>query len=253
MKTFTTDFAIGVASYFKAIQLIRRKRMAYLFIFPILICTALAIAAFVMRSEIIEWISGNLDTWVNFEGWPEWVQGIGKGFLHVVLFVVTWYLFYRFQKYLVLILLSPVLAYASEKTEEALTGKKYPFNLFQFLKDTFRGIMIAIRNLVLETLCSGLLLLIALVPIFAPFTLILGLLVGWYFLGYSMVDYHNERQQLSIRSGNQLIRKRKGLVIANGMVFEFIFVIPLLGFIVAPILSAMAATVAMEETKIYKS
>ena len=249
MNTFLSDFLIGISSYFDAFKLIKNKRLAYLFLFPIVLCTGLAIGAFAIRHEIIEWISSHLDQWVNFDAWPEWLQGTGKGFLHIALLVLTWYLFYRFQKYVVLILLSPVLAYASEKTEEALTGKKHPFSVMQFLKDMMRGMLIAIRNLFLEVVYTLLLLLVSLVPIFAPFTLLIGLIIGWYFFGYSMVDYHNERQKLSIRQGNQLIRRRKGLVIANGMVFEFIFVIPILGFIVAPILSAMAAAIAMENTK----
>ena len=46
---------------------------------------------------------------------------------------------------------SPVFAYLSEKTDSILQDKEYPFSFRQLLKDMVRGIQIAIRNALWQT------------------------------------------------------------------------------------------------------
>ena len=95
--------------------------------------------------------------------------------------------------------MAPVMAYLSEKTEQILTGKAFPFNLGQFMKDVFRGIVMALRNLVIELFLTACLLLLAFVPVIGISSTFLIFLVESYFLGFSMLDYYYERKRYTIK------------------------------------------------------
>lgn len=250
MKNFIKDFGIGLGSYGKAWRLINEKKMWAYFLLPILLSFVLAVAVFLMRIQLHHFIEGLLKNTIQYEQWWDWAQWITSWLIHISLFVFSWYLYFKFQKYLLFIVLSPVLAYISERTERALSGKDYPFDFVQFGRDIVRGIGLAVRNLFYELTITFLLFLLGLIPVFAPLTIVAVLVVGWYYYGYSLMDYSNERQKLNISQSNENIKNNKGVAIANGMIFEIIFIIPVLGFVVAPIISTVAATIAMHDKQV---
>jgi len=49
-----------------------------------------------------------------------------------------------------LMVLSPLLAIASEKVEKVITGNVYKFNMKQLMKDVVRALRIATRNIFYE-------------------------------------------------------------------------------------------------------
>ena len=51
------------------------------------------------------------------------------------------------------------------------------------------------------------------------------------------------------RGERELTRKHKGIAIGNGFVFSMILLLPFIGVIIAPILSVVAATLAVLEVK----
>lgn len=250
MKKFFTDFKLGISSYGSAWRLIKEKKMWGYFLLPFCLSLALSFVMYFLRLEIHEYIDSTLTSLINYDSWWGWAQWLTGWLIQISLFILTWYVYLKVQKYVLFIILSPVLAYLSEKTEQKLTGIYYPFNFKQFIKDIFRGIIIAIRNFTLEISLLIVLFLLGLIPVLAPFTALAALIIGWYFYGYSLMDYTNERQKLNIEQSNQSIKNKRGVAIANGMIFELIFIIPILGFVIAPILGTVAATIAMQNESI---
>ena len=122
MKNFVKDIGIGLNGYSKAWRLIREKRMWGYFLLPILLSFALAIAVFMVRIELHDFIEGLLKGTIQYEQLWDWAQWLTSWLIHLSLFIFTWYLYFKFQKYLLFIVLSPVLAYISERTEKALSG-----------------------------------------------------------------------------------------------------------------------------------
>lgn len=249
MKNFVVDFKTGISTYFEAARFIVHQKMGRYFLFPIVLSLVLAVLVFLLRIQVHDYIESYLVDLLDYDQWWDWAKSMTSWLIHLSIFVLTWYLYYKFQKYLLLIVLSPVLAYVSEKTEQLITNKAYSFDVKQFIKDIVRGVLIASRNLLLELTFTLLLFLLGLIPLFTPFTGVLILVIGWYYSGYSILDYTNERRKLSIAQGNQLIKQKKGLAISNGMVFELIFLIPIIGFVIAPILSSVAGTIALLKTE----
>lgn len=163
--------------------------------------------------------------------------------LILTLFYFSWF------KYLFLIVGSPVFAWLSEKTESILHNRSYPFNIRQFFKDIGRGISIALRNTLWQTVYSLSVLIIAFIPLVGWATPVLALFIECYYFGFSMLDYTSERNGLSASASIDFIAEHKGLAIGNGMVFYILHIVPVVGWVVAPGYAVVAATLSLQQEK----
>ncbi len=255
---FLRDFTIGLVGFFKAFGFAISNRMAWLFIVPALLWIVLAYGLYSLLDTPVDalsnWLAGFLDIPVapEAEGWWNGVKAFLNGAREIIvsfiLHLAIAYLLFIANKYIVLILLSPLLAYASERTEEILTGKNYPFSWAQLLKDAFRGALIALRNGVMELSISiGIWFVTLFVPFLAPVSFILLFLVSSYFYGFSMFDYVFERRRYRITESVRAVNDRLGLVMANGSLFGLGMMVPLFGIMFSPILASVGAVLAVQD------
>ena len=252
---------LGVRSFLKAYGFVRQNRMTWLFLIPVAIWLLIAISFGVLGWELIPNLKSELDALLAVESVEArdgylglldelrnlllesagWLVGILAGLLTIFLALFA-------NKYLVLILLSPVMAYASERTEEVLTGNEYPFEWAQFFKDILRGILIALRNGLIELTLSILLWLsVLLMPILSPVSVVLLFLVSSYFYGFSTFDYAHERRRTGVSESVKRIRSQRWTVIGNGSLFNLVMKVPFLGMVVGPILASVGASIAFVE------
>jgi len=246
------DIKIGLNGYLEALGFIRRHRMMHYFLFPILISVIVFVALFAVRVEIADALNTLLLDLLGIdytEDTPEgWLGKIIRFFVFVTVWIAVLFIFWTFNKYIVLIVLSPMLAILSERTEEILTGTRFSFSSIQMFRDTLRGIVIAIRNMILELFFLLLFTILGLfIPIISPFLFLMLFVVSAYFYGFSMIDYVNERHKLSVREGTRFIRQNRGLAIANGAIFDLLMRIPVVGVTFAPILGCVGAVLAVHQ------
>lgn len=184
------------------------------------------------------------------------VSDIGMYATAFLIFLLGWYLFTKIKKYVVLALMSPILAMLSEKTEQILTQKECPFDRKKFILDLLRGIVIAFRNLMMEVLLSLILwsaviyISIALPPLsflLAPASAVLSFAIGAYFFGFSTMDYCSERKQRGVKESIKYIRKLRFTAIGNGTVFSLLFLIPFMGVSCGTIICTVAASLSVHE------
>lgn len=157
--------------------------------------------------------------------------------------------YFSLFKYLFLIIGSPLFAYLSEKTEAIIEGKEYPFNFKQLIKDIKRGIKLAFRNALWQTVYTISILILSFIPLVGWITPLIALIVECYYLGFSMIDYSCERNKLSPSQSIAFIGRHKGLAIGNGMMFLLMHIIPFLGWVLAPSYAVIAATISLYNTK----
>jgi CysZ protein len=169
------------------------------------------------------------------------------GEIMVRLILVLFY--FSLFKYLFLIIGSPLFAYLSEKTESIIEGKDYPFNLKQLLKDVIRGVKLALRNTLWQTVYTVSLLLLSFFPIVGWITPVITVFIECYYYGFSMLDYSCERHKLSPSESIAYIGNHKGLAIGNGMVFYMMHFIPFVGWVLAPSYAVVAATISLYHQK----
>ncbi len=189
-------------------------------------------------------------------GVGNWIKNNGAGFLQI-LFSITYFavwlismlLFFSLFKYIFLIVGSPVFAYLSEKTESIIEGKEFPFSFKQLLHDIARGIKIALRNTLWQTVYTISIFLLSLIPVVGLFSTFLAVLIESYYFGFSMLDYSCERNKLSTSQSIAFIGRHKGLAIGNGIVFYLMHMFVLVGWILAPSYAVIAATLSLLKTK----
>lgn len=254
----TRDLRLGASGFLRAFGFAMRHGMVWMFIVPVLLFALLVYVFFALLNGPVHELSLWLAQWLEIpmaqadaSFWAsikEFVNGARLAFTTVLLQIAILYVLFKVNKYLVLILLSPLLAYASERTEEILTGRTYAFSWGQLLKDALRGALIALRNAFLELgITIGLWVLTLLLPILAPLTAVLLFVVSSYFYGFSMVDYVFERRRLRIGESVRAVNERMGIVLANGALFGLVMKLPFVGVMFGPALAAIGASIALVE------
>jgi CysZ protein len=157
--------------------------------------------------------------------------------------------YFSLFKYIFLIVCSPLFSYLSEKTEAIIEGRKFPFNPLQLIKDMVRGIKIAVRNSLWQTVYILSIVICSLIPVLGWLTPIMAILIECYYYGFSMLDYSMERNKKSEAESIFFIGNHKGLALGNGMMFYLMHFIPVVGWILAPTYAVVAATISLHPLK----
>lgn len=253
--SFTRDFGLGLSGFFRAFGFAMSNRMGWLFLVPVLLWVLLAIGLVAVLQgpvdRLSDWVALQLEVPVQ-EGAQDWwsdvkafFNGAREVIVAILLKLAVAYLLFVANKYIVLILLSPLLAYASERTEEIITGRSFPFSWGQLMKDALRGALIALRNGIMElAITVGIWFLTLFVPVLAPVSFVLLFTVSAYFYGFSMFDYVFERRRMRIGESVKAVNDRIGAVLANGALFSLVMKLPLLGVMFAPVLASIGAVLA---------
>jgi CysZ protein len=252
--TGAKQFGLGIKTYGQALSFIFRNKLGWTFLVPIGLTILLFIGGQALVNEAIDYLQETLLGWANLEEGGFWggVLGGVVGFLAEVIFFI---IFAYISGYVVIILMSPLLAYLSEKTEQILTGNEYSVGVGQMINDIFRGIFMALRNLLMELILLALMFLVSFIPIIGWLGTIALFFISAYFYGFSFIDFNNERQKLNIKQSVKVVRKYKWVAIANGLVFSLFLLIPFCGIFMplfVSIVSVVAAALAMHKTDAYK-
>lgn len=200
-------------------------------------------------NQFIEWIK-NVS---RITKWQEEVNSFAVdlvvGFGGVVLWVILMLFYFSLFKYLWLIIGSPIFAYLSEKTESIIEGKDFPFNFKQLAKDIVRGVRMAVRNTLWQTVYVIFIAILSILPVVGWPAPIISLLVECYYYGFSMLDYSMERHHKTASESIYFIGQHKGLAIGNGIVFYLMHLLPIVGWILAPAYAVIAATLSLQQYK----
>jgi len=247
------EIVIAVQSYFRAHHFIREHRLWKWILVPGIIYTLLfAVSMYFFGKSainVIEWIMDKTHayTWLHHSN--NSLFSFLFAFAYIILWLILMLFYFSLFKYVWLIVGSPVFAYLSEKTEAIIEEREYPFNLSQLMKDIVRGVAIALRNTLWQTVYTVSILILSLVPIIGWVTPILALLIECYYYGFSMLDYSCERRRMTAAESIYYIGNHRGLAIGNGMVFYLMHILPIAGWILAPAYAVIAATLSMMELK----
>lgn len=204
-------------------------------------------------SGFIEWVSMQ----TGLKTWSSTNENGFLGFLFTLAGVLLWLiqmlLYFSLFKFLWLIVGSPVFAYLSEKTDAIIQNKEYPFRLKDFMQDVGRGIAIASRNALLQSVYMICIVLLSLIPVIGWLTPLLALLIECYYYGFSMLDYGCERKKLTASESIYFIGHHKGLAIGNGILFYGMHLLPVIGWVLAPAYAVVAATLSLQNVHTLKS
>ncbi len=247
------EIIIAIRAFFQAHLFIKKHKLWKWILIPGILYAVLFIIGIYLfsstSSNFIEWIAlkTGLKSWLDKEnsGFMGFIFTMGGLILWFVLMLFYFSLF----KFLFLIIGSPLFAYLSEKTEAIMEGNDFPFSISQLLKDIVRGIQLACRNSLWQTIYSISIILFSLIPVIGWLTPIMAIIIDCYYYGFSMLDYSMERKRKSVAESIFFVGSHKGLAIGNGIVFYLMHFLPIVGWILAPSYSVVAATLSVYPLK----
>lgn len=221
MKFFKL-LGIGYKNYWNGLKFLFQHKLYWFLAFPIVLFLGIyemgkyfealeGSIGYDLKHNIAEIDSLNGVTWMT---------------LKMIFYQKMYYLFTKSTLYFVIILLSPVLAVVSEKTEAILTGNKYPWNFMQLVKDIKRALRLNMRLILVE---YTIILLVIAIGMFLDgaaniiLVYIIPVIIGFYFYGFGFIDYVNERRRLNIAQSIHFVSRHKGLAFAIGSVYSLCF------------------------------
>lgn len=238
----------GIVAYLKALNGIGKYRLLKYFLFSglisFLIAAAVSAASVYFGVALGDWIQG-IYPWDAgssiIDRLSDWTSGI-------VIFVLGLFSL----KYLLLIIVSPIMSYMSESIERQMNEDYVapPFSISSLFSDLFRSIKINLRNLTKEIIITLILLIIGFFPGAAIVTTPLIFLVQAYYAGFGILDYWMERHY-SVGDSIDYIRDHRLDAVGLGAVYLGLLLIPFLGAVLAPVLGATAATIYAVENDQY--
>ncbi len=233
----------GITAYGKALRLISKLGLWGYVLIPALLSLFLAAIIGTAAWNLSDDMGQQLIAWYPWELGASIVERIGTVFSGVLMIALGLMLY----KHLIILLSAPFMSPLSEKVENHLLGKTttIQFSMTQMVKDLLRGLRIAFRNIIRETFYILLLLIAGLIPIFSPFAPFLIFGVQSFYAGFGNIDYTLERHA-NVRNSIRFVKGNKSLAFGNGLVFMGLLAIGI-GFLIAPPLAAVAATI--ETTK----
>ncbi len=239
------NLAKGITDYIEACSLISKLKLWKFLIFVGIISVVLGVALFYLTYLIFDKSQPSIENIYPFDFGKESIGFIFK-YLGLFLVLIIGFLFY---KYLVFIIFVPFLGPLSEKIEEHLTGKPAGYSFLNFRRlfvDIIRGIKISIRLIYKEMIWLIILFFVGLIPIFTPFIPVFAFIIQSFYAGYGNLDWALERFY-NVSERIDFIDRNKMLTLGNGIAFNFIISIPVIGFFLAPALSVAAATISVVE------
>jgi CysZ protein len=213
---FFKEFWLGLKSYWDALRFIRDYRLYWYFLIP----AVLMLVIYYLGNRIM-----NLSIDADLSN----MNGIVWYFIQVTINISIAILLMKFAKYVVVIVLSPLLSHLSQRCEKIITGNTYPIDYKQILLDVRRGIRLAIRNLLWEYFFFLIILLISYIgwnePTKSP-VFYLTFIIGFYYYGFSFIDYDNERRKLDEQTSIAFVRSHRGLAMGIGMIYSLLILVP---------------------------
>lgn len=246
------QLSIVFDSYLKALGMMRHKKL-----FPLILLALVLNALFFAVMLVLTWKFAFhiFELTIDFLAQKtEYVffQNMSKPISFLMSFLGIWFYVFIYKK-IILVLFSPLWALIAEKTEEILRGEDFPFRIHKLIKDILRSIVVNLYTTVLQFGITVLIFFLSFIPLVVVLTSILHVIVNAYFWGYNLIDYRNELYGYGLRRSNRIVYEQAFFSTGVGFTFTILLYLPIIGVILAPAWSVMAATIGMHRILKYET
>lgn len=225
-------------SFLEAFTIIKNGKMKKFYLLPGILNIILLILLYNISKYISFNVFSKLENLFKLSAY----ENVTFIIIKFAILIVAFLLYFLIYKALILIVLSPFLNYMSERTEKILTGEDFSFSFKDNMKFIWRGVVISCKSFFKEMLGTIIILLIGLIPgvnIAVPFFIFL---LQSYYMGFSFMDYTLERHDYSSEESLKFLRRNWTFSIFSGAIFTTVFLIPVIGIFIAPLISCVAIT-----------
>ena len=225
-------------SFYNSFDIIRKAKLRKFYFLPGVISICLFMLFLSAGNFVSDSITLLIEKFLNIGKYHSILLFIIK----TIVWICSILFYFLIYKSLLLIILSPILSYISERVETYLTGEKFEFGLKKNISFLKRGVSIGFRSFVKQMIASILIMFLGFIfPInlSIPF---LVFIVQAYFTGFSFMDYTLERHELSPVDSLKFLKRKRVYATLSGVIFTMLFFIPFIGPFLAPLLTCVAVT-----------
>lgn len=240
--SFQSEFSRGLKAYGEAHTVLFKYKLTKYLIIPGIITVVYSVVFFWIATYFAGSISTEAD---SYPWWLSWMGDAVKWFMRTVYWVAMVGFFFISLKYVVQVILAPILSNLSVAVEKKVLGLNPPeITWKEAIQDIGRSLTLAIRNSIHEFFTC---LVLGFIPGVGQ---VASIAVSSYFYGFGYMDYVMERKRMTIPQSVKFCREHKGLAIGLGLVMYVMMFIPIVGWAFAPSYATVAAT--LETLRILK-
>lgn len=234
MKTISLVFN----SFLDSFRIIREAKLKKFYFIPGVISIVLFLGFIYLGDLLTLSLTTSLEKFFKLEEYSSIIYILVK----ILVWLCSVFFYYLVYKSLLLVILSPILGYISERVETHLTGKEFNFTFKDNIGFIFRGVDIGIKSFFKQMIGTAVVMLLGFIfPINLSIPLLIFIIQG-YFTGFSFMDYTLERYNLSPKESLEFLKKQRVYAALCGGIFTILFFIPIVGIFIAPLVTCVATT-----------
>jgi CysZ protein len=253
---FLYQIKTSVLFYYRSYRFVDNHNLWKIFILPAVINLIISIAIVIVAIRTSGYVAQLVFENMKPPSEDKEVLSLIHGVLMVIVRATIFFLYLKIYRYLILLTMAPLFASIStEDTDNCHRPKAEDMhkNLPGGLQ---QGIQIALRNFLIEATLSTTIIVVSfiiawLIPL-AP-VLILMLEAGMWDIRSLIIE--NEHFALSKKESRKQMWTYPGLVLGNGLMFNILILIPIIGLLFAPVFalvsSGFPSTILKKEENYY--
>ncbi|GAB5538661.1 MAG: EI24 domain-containing protein [Salibacteraceae bacterium] len=223
----------SIQAYFKSYALLKQHGLRWLLWFPTIITVGVFYGGIELTSWATDAATASLRSWIDGIEWlGNWQSTLGSiiyWLLWIVLRIMLYFVFTFVGGSVILILMTPVLTYASEAVAQKMGNEVPPFILSRFFADIARAVGIALKNGLIQLLLTLVCFAIGFIPIVGFAAPVIMFLINAYYYGFSLMDYSMERKALTVNQSASFVWKNRLMSLGIGTPFALWVLIPFIG------------------------
>ena len=245
--TFYREMVKAIQFYVHAFRFIDKNKLYSFLLYPSILNLLAALFVGYLAWLTSGWLSNAFLVKINLS---HDLSSLSN-FLEIVIsllikgFVLFFYL--KIYRYIILIFYAPVYVFITEIVLCKLTGVRHKFHTRHFTLAIFRAMRTGAKNFFMEILLSLCVVIFTLtITWLLPLAPILLFIVESFFFASALADFRNFYAQLHEKESHELITHHPGMVLGNGVIFNFLLLVPLIGILFAPVLALVASILSFD-------
>ena len=235
----------GIIAYFRVPRAMKEHKLWHFQLVPALLGLLLATVLLAVAYFLTRDLGARFDAAIELK-WA-WLDTTLDWIAAILTFVALAATFLFLHKHIALVVLAPFLGRLAENLIRSTRGQPRQPALTTFASIK-RSAAINTRSIIGElALTLPLLLLGFIVPVLGPFTFTLSFLIQAKYAGYGLVDFPLEYHGYDVPQSVAYTKEHRAFATGIGTGYLALMSIPIIGWMLAPVLGTAAGTVATLE------
>ena len=246
---------ISLKYYWEAFGFINKNKLWWSYAIPIAFNTILLGLLVYCSMKIGSSAQNTLDRLIlSYISIPEswaFIKNLVDAFIYIIVIVTCLMLYLFIFKFIIFILLGPFFSYIGDLAQNRLNGEQSKLSLKTLILSLKVSLIVNLRLLTLQSFWMILAYITMIIPILnllSPFLLII---IEFYFSGASIINNNCERALMTKSQTTDFYKKNRAYLPGLGLGFWIIMLIPLIGWVIAPIIAVVASVLLYEKEKLH--